>query len=503
MTSNKHRVLYSQISNQVLTLLLIAENFIRIVASPNKTIYQTPLMPNLLVDFDREHQNLIGQTIKLINIDFNNEGLYRCEVISDDLFQIDRKEFLLKVSTPIFDPPKIVAYRNQFRIGDLIRLRCITGISRSMPSIQWRIGNKQFNDRWLVIKNDIDDDDDDAHNQWVPINLDDFLTINHSAVDKLNKLKSDHHNHKRPSSSSPSTSTQLIADGNSNKRPTLFAKQIDRQSITKTKSIYQIGFRTFSDYNFILKSDHLSHQNNYRENQTTITTQTLITDHRKSIPSSPSSSSKSSTMLMKEKHFSVYCKSTLTENGIDLKQLESLHLHQGQRPKQHLHRQPPWKNNKNNRKRIDLRKNFIDSLSFMKTTTPVFYGLKQEYRIGELINVSCRLFDQTFHRTFRWKINHRTIHPKLIHSSSNQSWLCFRLTSDLLDENGRLKIECSSIQQPRSWQENEFGSSEMNEHSEINPDRNQNLFDDGQKFMKFFGPALLPITLIMTFIIFV
>lgn len=56
-------------------------------------------MPNLLVDFDREHQNLIGQTIKLINIDFNNEGLYRCEVISDDLFQIDRKEFLLKVSS--------------------------------------------------------------------------------------------------------------------------------------------------------------------------------------------------------------------------------------------------------------------------------------------------------------------------------------------------------------------------------------------------------------------
>ena len=33
-----------------------------------------------------------GQIIRLDQVDFDSEGIYRCEVISDEIFQVDRKD---------------------------------------------------------------------------------------------------------------------------------------------------------------------------------------------------------------------------------------------------------------------------------------------------------------------------------------------------------------------------------------------------------------------------
>lgn len=38
-----------------------------------------------------------GQLTQIVNVNLDSEGLFRCEVISDEVFQLDRKEFNLTV----------------------------------------------------------------------------------------------------------------------------------------------------------------------------------------------------------------------------------------------------------------------------------------------------------------------------------------------------------------------------------------------------------------------
>jgi len=65
-----------------------------LVLSPLETIHHKTL-PGIVLDLTA--QSKTGKAVVIINVDLNTEGTFRCEVVTDETFQVVRHELHLSV----------------------------------------------------------------------------------------------------------------------------------------------------------------------------------------------------------------------------------------------------------------------------------------------------------------------------------------------------------------------------------------------------------------------
>nr|XP_046910383.1 uncharacterized protein LOC124491734 [Dermatophagoides farinae] len=88
-----------------------------------------------------------GQIIRLDQVNVDSEGIYRCEVISDEMFQVDRKDINVTILVPPMEAPRIIYPQKRYRLGELVQLQCVMNttpisIMKSLSyRIQWYINN--------------------------------------------------------------------------------------------------------------------------------------------------------------------------------------------------------------------------------------------------------------------------------------------------------------------------------------------------------------------------
>ncbi|KAH7641696.1 hypothetical protein HUG17_4741 [Dermatophagoides farinae] len=120
-----------------------------------------------------------GQIIRLDQVNVDSEGIYRCEVISDEMFQVDRKDINVTILVPPMEAPRIIYPQKRYRLGELVQLQCVMNttpisIMKSLSyRIQWYINNVAISPLMNSMKN------------WT-VNVYSYQKINH-----LNRSKSD------------------------------------------------------------------------------------------------------------------------------------------------------------------------------------------------------------------------------------------------------------------------------------------------------------------------